>query len=151
MVRNSKDLSVADLQKLLNDRQSQLTSLEKRRKRLQKELDVVERRIDELEGRGGTPGRRRTTRRGVKRPNNVQSLHAYVKETLGKNRAGLSLEDLANSVLGAGYKTNSSNFKNVLYQCVYNSKEVKHDDKSGTYKLVKASRGKSTKKAAASA
>ena len=146
MVRNSKDLSVADLQKMLNDRQSQLTSLEKRRKRLQKELDVVERRIDELEGRGGrATGGRRRTRNGVKRPQNEKSLHAYVKELLGKKRQGLSLEDLANEVLGAGYKTHSTNFKNVLYQCVYNSKEVKHDEKTGTYKLVKAAKGKASK------
>jgi len=145
MARNSNDLSVADLQRLLNDRESKLKDLRKRQKALQKELDVVDRRIDQLEGRGTGAGRRRKSGAAVKRPENVKSLHAYVTELLAKNRQGFTLEQLATKVLGAGYNTNSSNFKNVLYQCVYNSKQVKHDDKSGTYKLVRASKGKAAK------
>ena len=136
-----------DLQRLLNDRQSQRKSLDIRRKRLQKELDVVEGRIDELEGQGRGPRRRRGGRRAVKRPNNVKSLHEFVKDVLSKNKKGCSLKDLIDNVLSAGYKTNSSNFKNVLYQCVYNSKDVKHDDKTGAYRLVKPANRKAKKPA----
>jgi hypothetical protein len=149
MARSARELSMSDLQRMLNDRKSQLGSLEKRRERLQKELDVVDRRIDELEGRGGGAVRSRTRRRAIKRPENVKSLHAYVKETLAKNKKGLTLEELSNKVLSAGYKTNSTNFKNVLYQCVYNSSEVRHDEKSGTYKLVKPQTEKAAAKEAA--
>ena len=151
MPRNTRELSVTELERLLKDRHSQRKSLEKRRQRLQKELDVVERRIDELEGRG--PGRRpgRKARRPVRRAHNVKSLHQFVKDALSKNGKGYSLEELANSVLSAGYKTHSSNFKNVLYQCVYNSKEVKHDAKTGTYQLVKPAKKKAKRRTKAPA
>jgi len=148
MARNARDLSVIELQRLLNVRQSERKSLDKRRQKLQKELDVVERRIAQLEGLGHGP---RGARRAVKRPDNVKSLHEFVKDALSRNKKGCTLEELANKVLSAGYKTHSSNFKNVLYQCIYNSKEVKHDDKTGKYQLVKPVKRKAKKRAKAAA
>lgn len=130
MTKLANDMSVAQLEKLLHARKSQLDSLTKQRERLQRELDRVERKISSIEGTNGV-----VRRRPSRRPRNEKSLHALVNELLGKNRKGYSLADLAEKVLESGYKTNSTNFKNVLYQCLYNADEIEHDPTSGNYRL----------------
>ena len=135
MTRATADLSVADLERMLSTRKTQLDSLRRKRERLLKELETTERQINELEGRrhGGTTAVMRERFRN--RPRNEKSLRAHVFDILSENKKGLTLKDLADEILKAGYKTNSTNFKNVLYQCVYNSDRVTHDAKSGMYKL----------------
>jgi len=58
-----------------------------------------------------------------------------VTEILGKNKAGFSLAKLSEKVLATGYKSSSHDFKNVLYQCLYNTTSIVHDAESGTYRL----------------
>ena len=130
------DLSVADLERMLSSRKTQLDSLRRKREGLLKELDTVQRQISELEGRrhGGTTEIMRERFRN--RPRNEKSLRSHVFEILNAHDKGLTLQDLAAQILEAGYKTNSTNFKNVLYQCVYNTDRVRHDAQSGLYKLV---------------
>lgn len=129
MSKVASDMSVAQLEKLLHARKSQLDSLTKQRERLQKELDRVEKKINSIEG--SSVMRRRPSRR----PRNEKSLHSLVTELLTKNKKGYSLSALSEKVLESGYKTNSTNFKNVLYQCLYNADEIEHDPASGNYRL----------------
>jgi hypothetical protein len=56
-------------------------------------------------------------------------------EILSASQQGLTLADLAEQVRAAGYQTASQHFRNVLYQCVYNTKDVFHDDSTGTYRM----------------
>ncbi len=67
-------------------------------------------------------------------------------EILGRTKKGLTLAELGQKVLDAGYKSSSSNFRNVLYQCVYNTKDVYHDESTGTYKLKSHAREKAEAK-----
>lgn len=136
MGKSGGDLSVADLERMLTNRKSLLGSLEKKRTRLQRELAGIERQISVLEGRRRAGGLIRSVRRRAK---NEKSLHDVLRDVLAKNKKGYSLEELVNKVLATGYKTHSGNFKNVVYQCIYNSKYIAHDEKSGTYQLVKTS------------
>ncbi len=135
--RKGQNLSLADLERLLNSRKTQLEGLLRKKDRLASDLASVEGEIDSLEGRGSGRGVVRSTRAGTgKRPKNAKSLSDTVVEILTKNKKGFSLAKLADKVLATGYKTNSSDFKNVLYQCLYNSKKIAHDENSGTYKLT---------------
>jgi hypothetical protein len=54
---------------------------------------------------------------------------------LVKSKKGLSLPDLASKVTESGYKSNSRNFKNVVYRCVYNSENIVHDAATGCYRI----------------
>ena len=134
MAKSVGDLSVARLEQLLNDRKQLLTGLKRKEFQLQKELDDVQKQIGAIEGSGvgGTVRRRRTGTRAK----NAKSLHDVVIELLSKNKKGYPLTPLGKKVLATGYKSNSANFNNVLYQCLYNSKKIVHDPSSGTYKLV---------------
>lgn len=132
----TEDLSVNELEKLLENKKSLLDNLAKKRERLQRDLDAVELEITALEGGRGTRGAAAARRtRMVRRPKNEKSLHATVLEILGKSKKGFALSPLCEKVLETGYKTNSTNFKNVLYQCLYNSKHIEHDETSGHYKI----------------
>ena len=132
MAKSTKEMSVATLERLLHKRKSLLETLTDRREKLQRDLAKVEQRITSLEGRrngSSTSARRR------KRPKNAKSLAKVVNEVLSRSKAGLPLAKLSDKVLATGYKSGSTNFKNVLYQCLYNSPQVVHEPETGTYKL----------------
>jgi len=133
-MRTTKELSITALEGLLNRRKSRLKSLVQRRNKLQKNLDKVEGRIALLSGSsGGTM--KSVARRLRKRPKNAKSLSQVVTEILSKSKTGFPLAKLAQKVLASGYKSNSSNFTNVLYQCLYNDSKIVHDGKTGNYRL----------------
>ena len=135
MVKSASDLSVAELERILSSRKSRLDSLTKKKTKLQKDLTRVEKEITQLVGRqsaAAAGGRRKV----LKRPKNAKPLSQFVTEILSKNKKGLTLAGLAEKVLESGYKTNSSNFNNVLYQCLYNSESFFHDEESGCYRLA---------------
>lgn len=128
-----EEFTVADLEKILNAKKVQVEELAKKRAQLQKQLAQVDAEIQALIGttRRPLPG---TGRRGP-RTRNEKSLRDHVLEILSKAKKGHTLAELAEQVQAAGYHTASSNFRNVLYQCLYNTKDVYHDEASGTYKL----------------
>ncbi len=140
MTNAPAQMSVADLEKLLSSRKSELNELYKERDKLQSELDRINYRIGTLGGTLPEEGRSLY----MSRPRNAMSLRKHVLAILGENKKGLSLSELATKVLDAGYRTSSSNFKNVLYQCLYNTIEIVHDEESGTYK-IQASKRKAAK------
>ena len=127
MAKVASDLTVADLERILNSRRTILRDLNKRRSKIKKELEKVDAEIRALTGTDGI-------RRG-RRTRNKQSLRLLVLELLSKNKKGYSLADLTQTILDSGYKTASTNFRNVLYQCLYNANGVYHDEATGTYRL----------------
>ena len=132
MAKNTKELSVAALERLLNRRVSLLEKLTTKREKLQKDLARVEQRICALEGRRGGP---KTSVRRRKRPRNAKPLAEVVADLLSRSKTGYPQAKLSEKVLATGYKSGSSDFKNVLYQCLYNSPNVVHEPETGNYKL----------------
>ena len=116
----ANDMTVSQLERLLEQKRSTLSGLQKRRDRLQHELAGVEKRIASVGGSGakGGEGRRRKVQ---KRPRNEKTLLEVVLEVLGANKKGLTLNDLSDKVLETGYKTGSVKFSNTVYQCLYNN------------------------------
>jgi hypothetical protein len=127
-------LSVTALERMLMRKRTQLEHLTKRREALQRQLEKVDRQIGQIGGRNGGPiSVRRKVRR---RPRNARPLAEVVIELLKKNKSGLPLSQLTAKILATGYRSHSSDFKNVVYQCLYNNrKSIVHDEKAGVYKL----------------
>jgi hypothetical protein len=127
----AKELTVAQLERILVRKKAALEILLRQRTQLQKKLAQVERRIVEIGG--GEGGKPRSPRR---RPKNAKTLLVAVTEMLSQHKKGLTLRDLANRLLASGYKTSSTNFQNTLYQCLYhNSDRLTHDAKNHTYRI----------------
>jgi len=106
MAKARNELSVADLQRLLERKQARLAALLKKRQSLQKTLAKVEKQIAGLEGsksRSGTQKRRRKPGRRVK---NARPLNVVVTEILSKTKAGLKVADLTVKVLATGTSLN---------------------------------------------
>lgn len=135
------NLSLAELESLVEDRRERLDELKKKQQSLQDDLDAIGQEIAALEGKGGRRGRAPGKSSGKKkkvrrrRAKNVKPLKEYVTDELKGKKKGRTLQEINDAVLSAGYTTKSKNFKNVLYQCLYNNNEFVHDADKGTYKL----------------
>ncbi|MBI5761200.1 MAG: hypothetical protein HZA46_21980 [Planctomycetales bacterium] len=130
----NRQLSVVQLQRLLERRSAELNRLERMRIKLRKQLDNVEGKITAVGGAdsAGKAGPKR--RKSHKRHKNEKSLKVLVTEILGQSKKGLTLKQLTDKVLSTGYKTSSANFPNTVYQAVYNSEGVSFDEASGLYR-----------------
>jgi predicted nuclease with TOPRIM domain len=137
IMAKTRTLSLAELKNLVEDRKKRLDELKKQKIALQKELDSVAKEIAKLEGKSGrrkrSSGKKKKVRR--RRAKNEKPLKAYVTAALKRKKKGASLQEIHDHVLAAGYTSNSDNFKNVIYQCLYNNKEFVHNGDKGTYKL----------------
>ena len=78
--------------------------------------------------RAGTGKPRRVTR---KRPVNDKPLADYIDAVLKGKK--LTKEQIADQVCEQGYKTNSANFPNTVYQALYNSPKYRYDSESKTW------------------
>ena len=134
MAKTGKQLSVAQLERLLSTHKARLAELLKKQAKLQKSLAGVEKEIETLSGKDTSPGTK-TRRKIGKRPKNAKSLKVVMTEVLTKNKKGFSLSDLTTKITEAGYKSKSRKFSNVVYQTIYANKQFIHDEKAGTYRL----------------
>ena len=91
MAKVVKEMTVAQLEQALQKKKGRLDSLIGRREQLQRQLDRVERLIEDIAGRGAVDGDLRKRRR---RPKNAQSLRAIVLDEIAPRVAG----DLAGKV-----------------------------------------------------
>jgi len=62
-------------------------------------------------------------------------LWGHVENILGRTKRGFTIDELEKKILASGYKTNSNNFKNVVYQCLYHSEDVSLNGETGRYVL----------------
>ncbi len=129
MAKAMSAMSVAELEQILEDRKVRAIDLGKRREELQKELDELDRQILEVMGDN------RVIRRKRRRLKNEMSLRSHVLDLLSKSKRGYSMADLTSKIMDAGYKSSSRNFRNVLYQCLYNTEGVTFDQATGCYKM----------------
>ncbi len=131
-----RDLTVAQLEKMLAAKKSQLEDL--KRKKLLTELGSLDEQILGLEGGLAPAGEEAAPRRGrpkgsknkgrrVRRVKGQKSLKVWVQEELQKAKKGLTLDELIAAVQAAGYKSKSDKFKNVMYQCLF------HGQRSSLY------------------
>ena len=139
---HAEDLTVEELEQIIEDRRSNLGPLMEQREKLAAELDELDAKIASLKGGKTSKGskvakKRKPTRRG--RRAGQPSLKSLVLEMLEKNKKGLKLDDIVERVLATGYKTGAANFKANVYQAMYNLKdEVDYDSEGKVYRLKSA-------------
>jgi hypothetical protein len=149
-VRKPTDYSLAQLQQLVEGKQSELADLKARRAELRKKLNELDQFILKAEGSGkaiahpvtSKPAAQKKKRVAIKpRAKNQRSAKDYAIEILGKEKKGLPLKELADQVLASGYQSNSTNFSLSLYQVLHNARNKGEtfmvDEKSGNWVLRK--------------
>ena len=141
-----RDLTVAQLEKLLLAKKSKLEDLVVKRDKLRSELSSLEDQIRGLGGseapdaeapprRGRPKGSKNKGRRGP-RVKGQTSLKSWVVAELQKAKKGLTIDELIAAVQASGYKSKADKFKNVMYQCLFHGENFQRDAESKRWVLV---------------
>jgi len=123
------NLSLADLNQIMEARRSELSKLRQKRSELQRDLDRVDRQIFKIEGAGGRRG-------GNGRVRNDKSLNDTIDEVLRSGGKPMRVADIMNGVLKTGYRSNSANFRGIVNQTLIKDKRF-HAPERGLYALKK--------------
>ena len=86
------------------------------------------------EAKAAKPAGKRGPAAGRKRPKNDKPLPAVLADVLGDAGGPMALDDIHAAVEKTGYKTSSKNFKNVIYQNLYNKDEFTKTGDGWVYK-----------------
>lgn len=119
-------LSLSELQNLISERKSRVSTLKKERAKLLKKLAAVEKEIERAGGDVGGGGRVR----GV-RPRNEMSLADAIDSVL-KSGKPMRVPDIADAVMASGYKSSSPKFTAIVNQTLIKDKRF-HAVERGIY------------------
>src|SRR4051812_20724684 len=99
------NFNIAQLERILDDRRSELSKLERQRSDLQRKLDGLDRQIGKLNG--GIRGVR--GRLGGGRARNARSLIETIEEVMRGNGKAMRVGEIVDAVTATGYRSNSAN------------------------------------------
>ena len=124
------NLSIAQLQQLIEGRKAEISRLERQRNKVARKLNQIDSRIEALggssRGRNGSGGRAK----------NSKSLPEMLHSVLSKSSKPMGVGDIADAVRAGGYKTNSSNFRGIVNQTLIKDKRFASAAR-GVYQLKK--------------
>jgi hypothetical protein len=126
-------LSISKLENMLAGQRRKKTDLMRERKQILKQLAKVDARIAVLSG--ASAGGAGLTPTG--RVRNAKSLLVMLEEALAGQAKGLSVGDITQKVLDAGYKTGSPNFRNIVNQNLITQRKKFVSIERGVYALKK--------------
>jgi hypothetical protein len=123
--------SVNQLQKLLRNRQNELTRLSKKRSKLQTRMHAIDRQIFALSGTGRGIG----GWTGGGRARNEMSLVQTLEQVLSSGKA-MRVSDIAEAVERTGYRSTSPNFRSIVNQTLIKERQFTSPSR-GMYVLKK--------------
>lgn len=131
--KSGSNLSIAQLQNMISDRRSALTKLEKQKRNLERQLDDVDRKIEQIGGSAG--GMRRSGRRA----RNQRSLADTIEQIMRGHSGPMGVGEVTDAVLATGYRSNSDSFRAIVNQTLIKERDrfMPTGDR-GTYRLKKA-------------
>ena len=125
------NLTIAQLQRVLSDKQSELNKLHRQRVNLQKRIDQIDRQIARVGG-----GAMNGLRGGGVRARNERSLLDTIEGVLTKAGKPLSVSAILEGVHATGYRSGSANFRGIVNQTLIKDKRFGQVSR-GVYGLKK--------------
>lgn len=122
------NLSLSDLQSIIETRRVELSRLRKQRAELQRKLDGLDRQIGKMEG-GGRMG-------GGGRARNAKSLNDTLEEVLSNGKP-MSVGDIVDAVKASGYRSSSANFRGIVNQTLIKENKRFVATERGIYQMKK--------------
>jgi len=130
----SGSMNLAQLEKLVQARRSEVDKLNRQRAKVQRKLDAIDARIADLSG-GAAGGGGGGPRRGPgSRVRNDISLQDLIHQILSKAGAPMGVGDIADKAKASGYRSNSANFRGIVNQTLIKDKRFVSASR-GMYKL----------------
>ena len=130
-------LTIAQLERMLDNRRREMTDLQRERSKLMQRLDALDRRLGALAGSGarfrngggGGGG-------GGGRGRNSQSLVASMEAVLARSGKPMTVGDIMEAVRAGGYRSSSANFRGIVNQTLIKEKRFASAGR-GIYQLKK--------------
>jgi hypothetical protein len=134
--RSNGALTIAQLERLLENRRREAAELQRERNKLLQRLDALDRRLGSLAGSGGR-GRNGSSGGGRGgRARNPKSLVASMETVLERAGKPMSVGDIVEAVQSGGYRSNSANFRGIVNQTLIKEKRFTSAGR-GIYQLKK--------------
>jgi hypothetical protein len=127
-------LSLAQLEKMMQSRRTEVARLTRKRDTVQRKLDVLNAKIAALSG--GAVGGGGGGGGGGTRARNEVSLQDMIHQVLSKGSSPVSVGDIVDKVKALGYRSNSANFRGIVNQTLIKDKRFASASR-GMYQLKK--------------
>jgi len=127
---NGVNLTLDQLERILNQKRRELARLSRKRATAQRRLDDIDERISRLGG-GGV-----AMRGGGRRARNDQSLVEVIHGVLQKAGRPLRVSAIADAASSAGYRSSSANFRGIVNQMLIKDPRFSSQSR-GFYQLKK--------------
>ena len=129
---NPAELTISDLERMLQKRRSALQSLARERDVAQRRVDALDAKIRLLRGGStvgnGAPGRRRR---------NETSLVGTLAQVLRKAGKPLNVGDIVEKVQAFGYRSTAANFRALVNQTLIKQRDLFANAGRGLYQIKK--------------
>jgi hypothetical protein len=122
------NLSIPQLQQIIQTRKSEISKLERQRTKLARKLGAIEAKISSLGGFA-------RSRNGA-RVRNEKSLPEMLLTVLTKSSKPMQVGDITEAVRSGGYKSNSPSFRSIVNQTLIKDKRFASAGR-GLYQLKK--------------
>jgi hypothetical protein len=133
MPKLQRDLSVAQLERMLGRRRAEITSLTQERDRLQRHLTIIDNKIHELAGEGSAAF---VINRG-ERARNATSLIETLSQVMGRSGKPMTMSEILQGVLDSGYRSTSPKFRGIVNMTLVKERKRFANTGRGIYELKK--------------
>jgi hypothetical protein len=127
------NFNIVQLERILHDRKSELTKLERQREELRRKLDGLDRQIIRLGG--GMRGMRGRGAVGMGRARNEHSLIETIEGVMRDTGKPMRVGEILEAVSATGYRSNSANFRGIINQTLIKERKRFNQADRGTYAL----------------
>ena len=121
MPRGKSVFSISDLERMLNDRRSTISKLQKQRATVQQRLNEIDREISKMGGAGAGPSRSNGSVTAGGRTRNHMSLGDAIAAALD-GKEPMAVGDIVSAVEKSGYRSSSANFRGIVNQTLIKDK-----------------------------
>ncbi len=132
---NGVNLTVDQLERMLNQKRRELNRLTRRRTTAQRRLDAIDDQIRRLGG-SGIALRASVGRGAGRRARNDKPLVEVIHDVLQKTGKPLRVSAIADAVSSTGYRSNSANFRGIVNQMLIKDSRFTSQSR-GFYQLKK--------------
>lgn len=130
------NFNIVQLERILHDRRSELSKLERQREDLRRKLEGLDRQIIRLGGSGIGRGRGRAAGLGLGRARNERSLIETIEGVMRDHAKPMRVGEILDAVTATGYRSNSANFRGIVNQTLIKEKRFGSTGR-GIYQLKK--------------
>jgi hypothetical protein len=134
--RSNGTLTIAQLERMLDNRRREAAELQRERSKLMQRLDALDRKLGALAGAGARFRNGAGGGGGGGRSRNPKSLVATMEAVLSRSGKPMSVGDIMEAVRAEGYRSSSANFRGIINQTLIKEKRFTSAGR-GIYQLKK--------------